>query len=114
MPDRLRARTRPRPDPLVASATLIEKTQLSDPTLLQSEKWQDEAWKFLDELGEFNFGVTWLSQALSRVRLMAAEQVPGGDEPEPLTDGPAVELVEQLGGGIGGRAALLESLGVQL
>lgn len=114
MPDRLRTRTRPRSEPLVASATLVDKVQLTDPTLFQPERWQDEAWGFHDSLGEFNFGVTWLSQALSRVRLMAAEQVPGGDEPEPLTDGPAVELVEQLGGGIGGRAALMESLGVQV
>lgn len=114
MPDRHRTPTLPRQDPLVASVQIMEAAQRRDRLLWQDETWQDEAWAFWDSLGEFNFGITWLSQALSRVRLTAAEQVPGGDEPEPLTDGPAAELVEQLGGGIAGRAALMKSLGVQL
>lgn len=114
MPDRLRTRPVPRMDPLVASAHLITQTNLTDRSLFQDEAWQDEAWGFMDSLGEFNFGVTWLSQSLSRVRLLAAEQAPGGDEPVPLEAGPAVDLIEQLGGGIAGRAALMESLGVQL
>jgi hypothetical protein len=114
MPDRLRTPTPPRTDPLTASVRIVEQVQRRDQQLFQNESWQDEAWGFFDSLGEFNFGITWLSQALSRVRLTAAEQVPGGDEPEPLTDGPAAELMEQLGGGIGGRAALMRSLGVQI
>src|SRR5687768_9182615 len=48
MPDRLRARVRPRVEPLVAAAQLVEKTQLTDPTLFQAEKWQEEAWGFHD------------------------------------------------------------------
>jgi len=67
-----------------------------------------------NSLGEFQFGVTWFSNALSRVRLTAAELVPGGDEPEPLDDGPAADLVEQLGGGITGHAAIMKALGVHL
>jgi hypothetical protein len=113
VPDRLRPP--PQVDPLVASAALITSTSfLTDRAIFQSESWQDEAWGFYDSLGEFNFGITWLSQALSRVRLMAAEQIPGGDEPEPLTDGPAADLIEQLGGDVGGRAAIMRSLGAQL
>lgn len=110
MPDRLpRAGT-----PLVASAAVMDQTMLGDRLLFQYESWQDEAWSFRDTLGEFNFGVAWLSGALSRVRVLAAEQIPGGDEPTPLTEGPAAQIMEQLGGGIGGRAAIMKSLGVQL
>lgn len=109
VPDRIR-----RGVPLVASAAVVDPATLTDRLLFQYESWQDEAWSFRDTLGEFNFGITWLSGALSRVRLLAAEQIPGGDEPTPLTEGPAAELMEQLGGGIGGRAALMKSLGVQL
>jgi hypothetical protein len=112
VPDLVRRR-RP-PEPLVASAQVITPAQLGDRTLFTNEGWQDEAWSFLDSLGEFNYGVGWLSQALSRVRLLAAEQVPGGDEPEPLTEGPAADLMELLGGGIGGRAAVMRSLGTHL
>lgn len=114
MPDRRRTPTLARPDPLVASAQVITAAQRDDRDLWKTESWQEEAWKFYDELGELNYGITWLAQALSRVRLTAAEQVPGGDEPEPLTEGPAADLIEQLGGGIGGRAALMKSFGVQL
>lgn len=114
MPDRLLVHPRRTVDPLVAAAQVIGSAQLSDRKIFQNESWQSEAWGFFDSLGEFNFGVMWLGQALSRVRLTAAEQVPGGDEPEPLTEGPAADIVEQLGGGIGGRAAIMESLGVQV
>jgi hypothetical protein len=113
MPDRLR--TRPaHVDPLTASAQVINAATLDTRNLFVHESWQEEGWSFYDSLGEFNYGITWLAQSLSRVRITAAEQVPGGDEPEPLTTGPAADLIEQLGGGIGGRAALMESFGVQL
>jgi hypothetical protein len=82
--------------------------------LFQYESWQTEAWTFLDSLGEFQYAVDWLANALSRVRLTAAELVPGGDEPEPLEDGAAAALVEQMGGGIAGHAAIMKSLAVQL
>lgn len=116
MPDRRRTpiTTRPREDPLVASARVIQATRGPRDTLFQYDSWQKEAWSYFDSLGEFEYGVTWLSNALSRVRLTAAELVPGGDEPEPLDDGPAADLVEQLGGGITGHAAIMKAFGVHL
>jgi hypothetical protein len=116
MPDRRRTPAPPPVDTLTASARVIQAAQGSSADrLFQSESWQTEAWGFFDGLGEFQYAVgDWLANAMSRVRLTAAEQVPGGDEPEPLDDGPAAELVEQLGGGIAGRAAIMKSLAVQL
>jgi hypothetical protein len=117
VPDRRRTPTPPlSPDVLTASARVIQANQGSGTDrLFQYESWQAEAWAMFDGLGEFQYAVgDWLANAMSRVRLTAAEQVPGGDEPEPLDDGPAADLVEQLGGGIAGRANIMKSLAVQL
>jgi hypothetical protein len=116
MPDRLRTPTPPPTvDPLVASARLIQATKgSSNDRLFQNESWQSEAWGFLSSLGEFQYGIGWLANALSRVRLTAAELVPGGDEPEPLKEGPAAQLMEQFGGGIAGHAAIMKSLAIQV
>jgi hypothetical protein len=116
MPDRLRAPAPPPVDTLTASARVIQAAQgSSTDRLFQYESWQAEAWAMFDSLGEFQYAVgNWLANAMSRVRLTAAEQVPGGDEPEPITEGPAATLIEQLGGGIAGRAAIMKSLAVQV
>lgn len=79
-----------------------------------TQPWQDEAWEFYASLGELNQGVEWFGEAVSRVRLLAAEVTPGGDEPRVLDTGPAVDLVQRLCGGTDGQSQLLRSLGVQL
>jgi hypothetical protein len=125
---------------LVASARLY--TGPGDP-IIQKKAWQSEAWDFWRAMGEFWYGVTWLSNAMSRVRLVAAKLQPGGDEPEILrddqvddpgeesseggtgetsrpkstlteTDRTVVRIVEQFGGGMGGQSAIMKSLTVQL
>lgn len=78
------------------------------------EPWQNELWDFYESLGEYNYGVEWFSEALSRCRLNVAELTPGGDEPEVLTDGAAVDIIQQLAGGTDGQSALLRSFGTQL
>lgn len=79
-----------------------------------SEEWQDELWNFYRHLGEFNFGITWFSEGMSRIRLTAAKLLPGGDEPQILETGPAVEAVSRLGHGIAGQAQMMRNLAVQL
>jgi hypothetical protein len=61
------------------------------------------------------FAELWLANSLSRVRLVAARRPaePGGN-PEPVTDGPAAELVARLAGGVGGQAALNRAFATQL
>lgn len=85
-----------------------------DSDLRHTEKWQDEVWRYYDTLGEFNYGVWWLSNMLSRVRLRAARLQPDVDEPEILTDGPAAELMMRLSGGVTGQAQIMKRLTVQL
>ncbi len=80
------------------------------------ERWQDEAWAYWQELGELYYGVRWLSEMLSRIRLVAAT-VPEepGDEPAMVeTGGTPVELVARFAGGVGGQAEILRRLTVQL
>jgi hypothetical protein len=114
VPDRRRSPTPP-PAPITAAARTYQATQgTSQDRVFQYESWQQESWAFYDSLGEFRYGVDWLSAALSRVRLTAAELVPGGEEPMPITEGPAAHLVEALGGSVAGRAALMKSIGAQL
>lgn len=71
------------PNAMVASARLM--VGAGDP-IIQHREWQREAWDFYDAMGEFWYGTTWLSNAMSRVRLVAAKLSPGGDEPEILRD----------------------------
>src|SRR5438445_12575964 len=78
------------------------------------DKWQNEGWEYYDTLGEFNYGVLWLSNMLSRVRIRAARLQPDVDEPDIVTDGPAAELMMSLGGGVTGQAQLMKRLTVQL
>jgi hypothetical protein len=82
--------------------------------LKHTEKWQEEVWRYYDNLGEFNYGVWWLSNMLSRVRLRAAKLQPDVDEPQIEAKGPAAELMMRLGGGVSGQAQIMKRLTVQL
>lgn len=143
MPDYRRSaspygRSAPTFNALVASARLMVGS--GDP-LIQRREWQREGWDFYHAMGEFWYGVTWKSNAMSRVRLVAAKLAPGGDEPEILRDDQpgdpgeetgddaplaqprttlteqernVVRIVERFGGGIGGQSAIMKMLTIQL
>src|SRR5262247_3363863 len=69
---------------------------------------QREAWNYFHALGEVNFGISsWLANSISRCRLVAAEQTLGADDPTPLADGPAAQIVGQMATGSFGQASLL-------
>jgi hypothetical protein len=102
---------------LVASAQPMDR---SKPTTESgpSKGWESEVWDMYDSVGEYRQGVKWLSNVLSRARLIAAQapQNPG-DEPTPIdpdTEDPAVDLVQAIGHGIGGQSELLRSATVHL
>jgi hypothetical protein len=97
---------------LTAAAAPVASPQST--LLRNTDAWQDEVWRYYDTLGEFNYAVTWKSNLLSRVRLFAAELVPGQDEPVRLEDGRAVEIMNTLGGGVSGQTQLMASMEVQL
>jgi hypothetical protein len=110
---------KPAPKAITASASAMTGSVTDH--IIQNRDWQREGWDFYHAMGEFNYGVSWLSSACSRIRLVAAKKQEGGDEPEKIdpdkatgVDKQIVDLVEFFGGGIGGRSAMLKSLAVQL
>lgn len=96
---------------LTASAAVIKTDRGST---IAKKAWQDEAWEQYRANGELWYAVEWLSNAISRVRLKAGKIVDGGDEPEIVEDGPVAEIMEALGGGLGGQSALLKSFTIKL
>jgi hypothetical protein len=104
---------------LTAAAELLTPNTVAENPgrrpLFQYASWQDEGWAFWRSSGEYNFGVTWLSNTISRIRLIAAEMGAPGDEPTALpADHEASLLVASIGGNISGQAALLGSLTTHL
>src|ERR1044071_1752661 len=102
----------PGPPALTAAAAAPKGPQAQ--FLRHTDKWQNEVWGYYDNLGEFNYGVWWLSNMLSRVRLRAARLQPDVDEPDIQTSGPAAELMMNFGGGVTGQAQLMKRLTVGL
>lgn len=82
--------------------------------LQRTQAWQEEAWGFYDTCGEANYGVAWLANMMSQVRLRAGKLIPGADEPEILDNGLAAEIVATMAGGVGGQSHLMRSLATQL
>lgn len=113
MPERWQnART---PTPIMTASTMrLEDSVMPIRQVFQYESWQDEAWDYWRNLGELTNGISWKAAALSRVRLLAAEMVPGGDEPAPLTEGPAADLMAAFAGGMAGQPALMKMFGYQI
>lgn len=113
MPDSLRVATRPRaaqPPALTAAAAAYTPQEWRGSQLFGAMPWQSEAWGFRRTLGEFNQAIDWQSRAMSRIRLGAAEIIPGADEPEMLTEGPAADLMESFCGGPPGHSAFLRAI----
>lgn len=102
----------PEPTALTAAAAPPKGPQAQ--FLRHPDKWQNEVWGYYDTLGEFNYGVWWLSNMLSRVRLRAAKTNLDSDEPEIVGDGLPAELMMKLGGGVTGQAQMMKRLTVQL
>lgn len=104
----------PAPEPDALTAAAAEPRGPETKFLRRTENWQNEVWQFHETLGEFNYGVWWLSNMLSRVRLRAARLQPDVDEPEIVPAGTAAELMMRLGGGVTGQAQMMKRITVQL
>lgn len=100
------------PNALTAAAAPVTspRTEL----IRNTDTWQQEAWAYHEDLGEFRYAVDWESKRLSRVRLYAAKLEPGQDEPVRAEAGTAVELMTAMAGGVAGQAAIMNGLGTQL
>src|SRR5262245_23318839 len=96
---------------MVASAAVLPAQRRLTPAYVS---WQEQAWGYYDELGEFESAVSWAANTMSRVRLIAAKITPGGGEPEPVAKGLAAEAVGRLAGGPGGQSQMMAELTAHL
>lgn len=95
----------------MASASVLSTARYNDP---KYNSVQAQLWDYYYRLEEFSSAIMWKANALSRVRLVAAEYIPGGDEPLVISNGPAADAVARLAGGIGGQAQLMKLMGIHL
>jgi hypothetical protein len=114
MPDSARVPAAVLARPVTAAAAPFTPAQFREQQAFMQMSWQLEAWGFRRTLGEYSQAIDWASRAESRIRLGAAEIVPGGDEPEMLTDGPAAMLMQDFCGGGPGQSAFLKAITPQL
>lgn len=84
-------------DILVASAQLLEGTP-RESYVTRYKSWQDELWELSRSVGEYGSVMDWFASGVSRMHLVAAIQRSDDllREPEPVTEGPAAELVNDL------------------
>jgi hypothetical protein len=124
VPDR-RKRNAPAWNSLVAAAEVMTSPNAAvRRSISKPEAWQSEAWRFYDTIGELRFGVSWISNALSRVNLVAAMPPFGpGDEPTPIDlDDPrttqvqrrAIEIIATIADGATGQGQMLAAFGTHL
>ena len=100
------------PQAITAAAAPVKEPRTE--LIRHTDTWQEEAWGYYDDLGEFRYGVEWVSAMLSRIRLYAAKLEPGADEPVRAEAGTAVDLMTTLGGGVAAQAQLMSGMGTQL
>lgn len=100
------------PNALTAAAAPVTspRTEL----IRTPDAWQDEAWQYYSDLGEFRYAADWEANMLSRVRFYAAKLEPGTDEPVRADAGTAVDLMTTFAGGVAGQAQIMAGLGTQL
>lgn len=98
---------------LLASAVRISGKKVKR---AQHQKWQDEAWELHDLLGEVRAPAIQFANALSRATFYVAKQPPDDTvtSPEPITEGPAWEVLRSLGGSRIGRSQLVRRIAEQM
>lgn len=106
--------TRAEQQPNALTAAAAPATSPRTELIRNTDTWQQEAWAYHEDLGEFRYAVDWESKRLSRVRLYAARLEPGQDEPVRAEAGTAVDLMTAMAGGVAGQAAIMNGLGTQL
>jgi hypothetical protein len=127
--------TKAKPQALTAAAQILHSKRIqrqggSAQRKASGMPWQQAAWDFYDEIGEYALGVDMLAWGVSRVRLVAAEDSPNEDEPRILTsdmpeegtgeDPPtqaemiAADLAAGFAGGQSGQQQLFRRIATQL
>lgn len=96
---------------LTAAATHIDTTSQKATRHITTSGWKKHAWDMYDQVGELRYICQWLSNALSRVKLYAADiDTTGRPTLTPTTNPAATTIVTDIAGGPAGQAAMLSRL----
>lgn len=93
---------------LTAAALTVQQRNSADIRRL-IQPWQAEAMSYYDLVPEVSFAATFMSQMLSKVRMYPARLDPETNEPEEITEGPEVDLMDRIVDRNGGREELQRS-----
>lgn len=84
--------------PLIASAVLVSRKSLS--RITGTTGWQEDAWRYYQDVPEVKAGVRWLANSCSRARLYIGRVDPNGDaDPYPVQDERLQRLMQDFAGG---------------
>ena len=102
------------PPSIVAAAQRLTTAKIDRHTV-ETASWQSDAWRMLDQVGEFRFLATTIAERMSRARLYVGKRATDPTKaPEPVEDGIPAQVVESLGSSEVERAKLIERMGVNL
>ena len=83
-----------------------QKSFKSSPMGSAAGDWQEEAWRYLELVGELAYYASWRASSASRVRFVASELGPDGKPTGNISDdNPEAERVRQIVNDIGGGSA---------
>lgn len=103
---------------ITASARVIKIKDADDVNkwVRKVEEWQKRGWAYYDVIGQLKYGVNFLANASSKVRLTVARFDPAkpSDDPVEITDGRASEALDRLRDGLGSHAELIRRAIVNL
>lgn len=100
------------PDALLAAGQIIksdDKTKASSGN--GQDDWKQQAWAFLDQVGELSYVCRWLANGLSRCTIKASDLDPETGQPTGETeDQLASDLVKAIAGGPAGQAEMFSRM----
>lgn len=128
-----RRKAKYQPNSIVASAQLLDTSKIT--RLPDASTEAGELWHYYADVPEVQFAVSWLSNAMSRCRLVAAVRGESGDEPLPIVEPEEVDelpegqepedplgrdeqaafdVMTQFAGGTAGQSRILADATIQL
>lgn len=108
---------------LVASAAPVQITDSASMAMRRTRQaWQDLAWFYFRHIGEVGYANIYVSNAMSRCKLVPARQGKPDEDPEPIDEPFSLEqaCLDNIAAGfqgtnrMGGAASMLYSMGMQL
>lgn len=75
-------------------------------SVTQTEAWQEDAWRWYDQILEYRFAVDWVGNLLSKAKLVITK------DGKPVTDKKILASLDELFGGAGGHSEMLRQCGI--